>query len=306
MIMEWQFMDWNNTPTQKMLRLFFGVMALFGAFANAFPIPPKRTSHSSTTLYGFFDRVESMLFLPSTGSETPRESMDPFLVLMEFPDLEEEEDTSTARESLERFLQLWARQLEDDPKGLATPIVVQDFRANRNTPAIRSMKQRGLEKGVLPDRKGAKVDAWSPGGVELVVSTNADTSRLALTARRCDMDGDTVIKQSSERAIVRRLKEAIRIWKKVRAMKWNKEGNQPTNNSFVDATMDGRNNKHNKTKLTVGQTKIHHLSQWDEWSWLVVWGAIRVLLQIVPSIRCLKRTCLSYSLIRTNGHGWLP
>jgi hypothetical protein len=102
-------------------------------------------------------------------------------------------------------------------------------------------EQKSMEKGVLPDRKGAKVDAWSPGGIQLLVTVlevpssslslsnqfndgddddeAADRGfQLTLEARRCDIDGDTVIKYSSERAIIRRLKEAIRIWIKVRAM----------------------------------------------------------------------------------------
>ena len=92
-------------------------------------------------------------------------------------------------------------------------------------------EQKSMEKGVLPDRKGAKVDAWSPGGVLLLVHviqlqgppgfgvmTEDPIWQLLLQARRCDIDGDTVIKYSSERAIVRRLKEAVRIWVKVREM----------------------------------------------------------------------------------------
>ena len=235
-------------------------------------------------------------------------------------------DMQAAQSSLMNFLQLWARQLEDENtagKGLTTPIVAKDFQplqpilvedetvdlrkrvatssstnslnekattsliskpisklpqvattegsngnveqntSNNNTsqlPPKRSMKlifrppkrylsykeQKSMEKGVLPDRKGAKVDAWSPGGVELIVgiavvdgnvgSTNTAYGikdgtalpqqqqqekqlALQLQALRCDVDGDTVIKFTSERAIVRRLQEAIRIWRKVRAMK---------------------------------------------------------------------------------------
>lgn len=91
-------------------------------------------------------------------------------------------------------------------------------------------EQKSMEKGVLPDRKGAKVDAWSPGGIQLLVTAleldkkedqskkETDCFQLKLEARRCDIDKDTVIKYSSERAIIRRLKEAIRIWIKVRQM----------------------------------------------------------------------------------------
>jgi len=105
-----------------------------------------------------------------------------------------------------------------------------------------------MEKGVLPDKKGAKVDAWSPGGIELIVSmvvvdadnidvttaTTVDNStihngkhtngkiqyyHLQLQALRCGIDEDTIIKYTSERAIIRRLQnEALPIWKKVRQM----------------------------------------------------------------------------------------
>ena len=82
-------------------------------------------------------------------------------------------------------------------------------------------EQKGLEKGTMPDRKGGKVDAWSPGGIQLTVQVDIleqESAGLRLIARRCDIDGDTIIKLTSERAIIRRLNEAIRIWKKVRAM----------------------------------------------------------------------------------------
>ena len=86
-----------------------------------------------------------------------------------------------------------------------------------------------MEKtGAIPDRKGAKVDAWSPGGVEIQVTTKIISKAMAgahtnptiqrrniigVTARRCDFDGDTVAKKTTERAIVRRLENAIRVWK---------------------------------------------------------------------------------------------
>jgi hypothetical protein len=87
-------------------------------------------------------------------------------------------------------------------------------------------EQNNLEKGKFPDRKGAKIDTWSPGGVELVFVIVADNGGvkqqdendvLQMVARRCDIDGDTIVKTRSEQTIVRRLNEAIRIWSKVRA-----------------------------------------------------------------------------------------
>ena len=166
------------------------------------------------------------------------------------------------------YLQSWGRQLElSQDRSLPTPILVTDFRnvtrkyheidpptvtkshlpmelvmtlSFRPSKRYLSYKeQKGLEKGVIPDRKGAKVDAWSPGGVELIMklveeeeedekerpqSLDDDAVKehkvyhLMLSARRCDIDDDTIVKFSSERVIMRRLKEAIRIWLKVREM----------------------------------------------------------------------------------------
>jgi len=93
---------------------------------------------------------------------------------------------------------------------------------------LSAKEQKGLEKGLIPDRKGGKVDAWSPGGIELIVQTvtiiddnKNKRAQLQLVAKRCDIDRDTIIKHSSERAILRRLDEAVRIWRKVRAMPSN-------------------------------------------------------------------------------------
>ena len=148
-----------------------------------------------------------------------------------------------AEESLANFLEVWARITLPNDKGLTTPVSPTKFKTNPpevNTTDIHyqtnnSMKlifrppkrylsykeQKGMEKnGVIPDRKGAKVDAWSPGGVEVEVTmtvtrfSNEEKSILSASARRCNIDGDTVIKKTSERAIVRRLENAIRIWKK--------------------------------------------------------------------------------------------
>lgn len=99
-------------------------------------------------------------------------------------------------------------------------------------------EQREMEKGRLPDRKGAKIDSKSPGGVlfliQIVSCCDNSTLRttdvireddlqdqqlqLQLTAKRCDIDDDTVVKISSERTIIRRLNDAIRVWKKMRSL----------------------------------------------------------------------------------------
>lgn len=182
----------------------------------------------------------------------PRE----ILATFELATLSNDADAVASHESITNYLQLWGRQLELKPdKGLTTPILTSDFEnvtkrgyydadpptvtkfalpsevemALRFRPAKRYLsykEQKGLEKGVLPDRKGGKVDAWSPGGIQLIVGlqTLAENDEgtkvsISLTAKRYEIDGDTVIKFASERAIIRRLKEAVRIWTKVREMR---------------------------------------------------------------------------------------
>lgn len=130
-------------------------------------------------------------------------------------------------------------------KVLQTSGVKLSFRKTKRY--LSRNEQRGLEKGVVPDRKGAKIDLWSPGGILLLVQTvsvelpcdDGDGSvdseavasgigvagtknsvhgrRLRLVAQRCDIDGDTVVKVSSERTVVRRLKEAVGIWIRMRS-----------------------------------------------------------------------------------------
>ena len=157
-----------------------------------------------------------------------------------------------AEESLTNFLEVWAKISLQNDKELTTPVSPTKFQTIeseeiiledgylQNSSNSSSMKlifrppkrylsyneQKAMEKGVLPDRKGAKIDAWSPGGVEIQVTINTITtataigntanqkSTIGVKARRCNIDGDTVIKKTSERAIVRRLENAIRIWKK--------------------------------------------------------------------------------------------
>ena len=179
---------------------------------------------------------------------------DPNKVLAEFPTLVVTNDSTrgsldyvlVAHESLVRYLRQWAFLLETD-QGLATPIVTSTQPLTRQAPHSETMEnttttqeikkdyvritfrppprylsyneQRDLEKGVLPDRKGGKLDSKSPGGVQLIVLTRIQEEKfyqLDLVAVRCGIDGDTIIKVSSERTIIRRLCDAIKIWKKVR------------------------------------------------------------------------------------------
>ena len=183
-------------------------------------------------------------------------------------------EISLAHNSLNSFLLEWGRALEkaNGPEKLPTPIFcipfvpkpwagrdqdeIAKFSSKENacvngTAVVKTSyvkisfqktkrylsrnEQRGMEKGQFPDRKGAKIDSWSPGGIILILETIANDGvtivdgiaessesavahELRLTTKRCDIDGDTVIKVSSERTIIRRLRDAIRIWNKMRTL----------------------------------------------------------------------------------------
>lgn len=169
------------------------------------------------------------------------------------------DDVALAHTSLESFICQWAFLLEkaDGTEKLTTPITstpfielrttvadndratakmstTEDQKEQNNASKTSGMKimfrppkrylsrdeQKAMEKGTLPDRKGAKLDSKSPGGIQLLVQSSKIAGKeeyeLRLIGKRCAVDSDTVIKVKSERTIIRRLREAIRIWGKVR------------------------------------------------------------------------------------------
>lgn len=181
-----------------------------------------------------FDIFQGLWFPDDALKEEP---VDPRLtfVNLTFPD----DNVQAARQSLVFFLHQWAQQLaqNNDKQQLATPITTSDFTPVpmlndtlrmtlmfRPPPRYLSYnEQKSMEKGVLPDRKGGKLDSKSPGGITIVVTTEKmhdnGSCAVRLVAQRYGVDGDTIIKASSERAIIRRLNEALNIWQTVRAMK---------------------------------------------------------------------------------------
>lgn len=118
--------------------------------------------------------------------------------------------------------------IEDRSSAIKTSYVKISFQKTKRY--LSRSEQKGLEKGQVPDRKGGRIDSWSPGGIMLILETVAAESdikaesykaarhELRLSAKRCDIDGDTVVKKSSERTIIRRLRDAIRIWNKMRSL----------------------------------------------------------------------------------------
>lgn len=134
---------------------------------------------------------------------------------------------NTNRESMNHAVLLTPSAPREEEHIVKTSGMKISFRKTKRY--LSANEQRGLEKGRMPDRKGAKIDSGSPGGLALLVRTigpapvddpaqKAARQRLCLSVTRCDVDGDTVVKAASERTIVRRLKFAVRIWTNMRSM----------------------------------------------------------------------------------------
>eukprot|EP00586_Coscinodiscus_wailesii_P010485 CAMPEP_0172505272 /NCGR_PEP_ID=MMETSP1066-20121228/185065_1 /TAXON_ID=671091 /ORGANISM="Coscinodiscus wailesii, Strain CCMP2513" /LENGTH=242 /DNA_ID=CAMNT_0013281823 /DNA_START=276 /DNA_END=1004 /DNA_ORIENTATION=- len=217
----------------------------------------------------FLDRIENLLIgglFPDDSQSKGRKGDDysptKILACHELFSSPDATEATKAHDSLELYLRQWARMLQDDTD-LTTPVLATSFlpksptttgmetgdgedfeesSAGRMTamkvmfrPRKRYMsynEQKAMEKGVMPDRKGAKLDSLSPGGIEIAVETvvvlasenNEEDFRqqklrhdVRLVARRCGIDSDTVIKFTSERAVIRRMEGAMRVWRKMRA-----------------------------------------------------------------------------------------
>eukprot|EP00977_Amphora_coffeiformis_P030278 scaffold45806_cov237-Amphora_coffeaeformis.AAC.9 len=234
---------------------------------NPSPLPTTRPSSHVVRKFFSLDTIEDILFPKSNDNVVEIDPHQQFLqqdFVVDGDDDDDDDDVETTRQSLVLFLHQWALQLAHDKNpqntGLATPITVQEFKSpllytnnnnnnkrsdndhhhttNNTTLQMKIMfrppprylsynEQKSMEKGVLPDRKGGKLDSKSPGGIAISISTltakpgttlQLNPTLLRLVVQRCGVDRDTIVKASSERAIVRRLKEALRIWQRVQAM----------------------------------------------------------------------------------------
>lgn len=183
----------------------------------------RRSEPCATTLHLLPKKLESFL-LGTTDDNDIQEEEDPHKEIVRFPDLARgQEAAAQAQSSLMSYLRQWGKMLEEDDS-LTTPVICgsasndgMKLSFQKKARYLSYSEQKDLEKGIVPDRKGAKAtDAWSPGGVELLPIITTTDQELQLVVKRCDVDGDTMIKKRSEQTIARRLTEAVRIWQKVR------------------------------------------------------------------------------------------
>lgn len=178
--------------------------------------------------------------LPTSMEETDENFWDTAFLCLEGPEvlrIENIGDSSQYGKLLE-YVQGWAEIVSDSGKGLTTP--VRSFNGIQSRSSHLLEKQDGVQLLFLPTKTGkyymskdeerqredqsgkkAGTAGASPafrrtvreGGIDVVVEVTKD-SKLRVRARRCNYADDAVIKELSEETILKRLEDAMDVWKK--------------------------------------------------------------------------------------------
>ena len=147
--------------------------------------------------------------------------------------------TGTKYDNLSEYIRLWSKLFETDAKGagLTTPVKVfpsigvsdgEDevlttsgvriiFQKTTTGSAYKSKdEEKSPEEADGSGGGNASEDTdeiKKEGGVEVLVE-RLSGGEVQLRAKRCNFDEDTMIKEMSEEAIIKNLREAINVWKK--------------------------------------------------------------------------------------------
>lgn len=212
------------------------------AFRSSLVIPTSRSTRSTAN--------PLVAYLPSTaprsvpvptklylffGNKETTDTKDKELAY--FPKLATS-NTNVKYESLSGFIATWSRKFEEDRKGmgLTTPVKISSFLEEGGDDEQLSadlIERSGVRIIFQPTKTGynskkeedsrergdgdsdkKKKGPPKEGGVEISVEKMSN-GEVQLTARRCETDEDTTIKEMSEEAIISQLKKAIDAWKKI-------------------------------------------------------------------------------------------
>ena len=188
------------------------------------PHPSHQLSRKLTSSDENHLRMSSCLFGKLFGNE--QKTNEDSLAL--YPKLA----TSSSFDSLNEYLQQWAKLFDDKGMGLTTRVSIHPVTKNADEidsdggvvaasgvrllfPKVDNAYKDKDDKeeedaGTKKDKK--KKDA-KPGGVEILVEKLQDDS-IQVRAQRCEMDEGTMIREMSEETILSELKKAIGVWKK--------------------------------------------------------------------------------------------
>lgn len=130
-------------------------------------------------------------------------------------------------EGLGDYLVEWSKMFTNGGIKLTTPVGVETISSDDNVRVRLIFKdtntgyknrneesESGQYRKVTDETKTKKKeDKKKQGGVEILVS-NPPGAGLQVTASRCEVDDDTVIKEMSEETILLELQQAIEVWKR--------------------------------------------------------------------------------------------
>jgi hypothetical protein len=178
--------------------------------------------------------------IPSGIDENSTWFWDTAFLCLEGPEIwriDEVGDVSMYGKLLE-YIQGWADILADSGKGLTTPVQAingiqsrsshlveqQDgvqllflsTKTGKNYMSKEEERQRESATGKKPGTAGAPMalrKTVREGGIDVVVEITNE-QKLRVRARRCNYGEDAVIKELSEKTILKRLEDAMEVWKK--------------------------------------------------------------------------------------------
>lgn len=178
--------------------------------------------------------------LPASMDETNENFWDTAFLCLEGPELLRIDDVGgiSLYGKLLEYVQGWAEILADSGKGLTTPVRAYDGIESRSSHLVdrqdgvqllflptktgkyymskEEERQRESETGKKTGTAGAALPLRKTvreGGIDVVVEITKD-SKLRVRARRCNYADDAVIKELSEQTILKRLGDAMEVWKK--------------------------------------------------------------------------------------------
>ena len=195
-------------------------------------------SHSPTTLYIF-----GGLFGGGSSSKLVLREEEP-LIMYSRTLTTDHDDDDKQYEALQEYIEKWSKLFTNGNIKLTTPVTVElvqpllqteESKASQNRRSgIRLLfkdtntgyKTKSEEKESNNSSRPATVSSdeatgkkekkgaskVKQGGVEILVEKN--NNGIQVTAKRCEIEEDTIIKEMSEETILNELKQAIEVWKR--------------------------------------------------------------------------------------------
>jgi hypothetical protein len=190
--------------------------------------------------YQPFARNATMCLSGATADHDDDLFWDTAFLCLEGPEIWRQEDVGDVSmyDQLLEYVQGWASILAESGKGLTTP--VQSENGIRSLASHLLEQQDGVQLLFLPTKtgknyvskdeereerdkeyRGAGGNASSPrqfkrnvreGGIDVVVEITKE-NKLRIRARRCNYADDAVVKELSEKTILKRLEDAMSVWR---------------------------------------------------------------------------------------------